>query len=111
MRRSYVRQMCEELLGLGERLDEHVDVGLVVVDVERRPAGGRHAELAHQRLGAVVAGAHADGVLVEHLADVVGVDAVEQERDRAAAHVDVERAVDRERVGEAVAERVERVAR
>ena len=103
--------MCEELLGLGEGFDEHVDVGFVVVDVYRRPARRRHAELAHQRLGAVVPGAHAHAVLVEDLADVVRVDPVEQERHRPAADRDVARTVDGERVGETVAERVEHEAR
>ena len=57
-----------------ERIGQGVDVGLVVVEVERRPGGGADAEPAHERLGAVVAGAHAHAVLVEHLGDVVRVD-------------------------------------
>ena len=59
----------------------------------------------------MVAGSYAHGVFVEHLADVVGVDAVEEERDGAAADRRVERSEDPERVGEALGERVERVAR
>ena len=82
---SYARE-GEELLGARERVDEGVGVGFVVVDVERGAGRGGHAEHLHERLGAVVARPHADGLLVDDLRDVVGVDAVEQERDRAAAH-------------------------
>ena len=42
-------------------------------------------EPAHQRLGAVVAGAHADALAAEDLADVVRVRALEHERDQRAA--------------------------
>ena len=75
----------EEVGGGVERVGQRVDVGLVVVDVERGPGGGADAEHPHERLGAVVAGAHAHAVLVEHLGDVVRVDVVEGEREHAAA--------------------------
>ncbi len=52
---------------------------------------------------------HAHAVLVEHLGDVVGVDAVEQERDGAATPIDVAGAVDVQPVLEALLERPERV--
>ena len=42
-------------------------------------------EALHQRLRAVVPGAHADGVAIEDLSDVVGVHVVEGEGDDAAA--------------------------
>ena len=42
-----------------------------------------HAEPVHQHLGAVVAGADRDAVAVEDLGDVMGVDALELEGDRA----------------------------
>ena len=94
-----------------ERVDQGVGVGFVVVNVERSAGRGGDSEHAHERLGAVVAGAHAHGLLVDDLRDVVGVDAVEQERDRPAPHVGVERAVDREVVAEALLEGVEGVRR
>ena len=42
-------------------------VGFVVVNVERRAGCGGDAQYPHERLGAVVAGAHADRLLVDHL--------------------------------------------
>ena len=56
----------------------------------------RHAEAAHQRLRAVVAGAHADVLAVEELGDVVRVHAVDLEGDHAAARVGVGRAETRD---------------
>src|SRR4029079_2607732 len=91
----------EELLGAPERFYEGVDVVLVVVDVERGPGRRRDAEHPHQRLRAVVPGPDADAVLVEHLRDVVRVDALEGEGDRAAPALDAARPVDRESVAEA----------
>ena len=61
----------------------------------------------HQRLGAVVAGADADAVAAEDLGDVVRVDAVERERDDAAATLGVGGAVDGEPLD--LAEALERV--
>ena len=75
---------------------EGVDVGLVVVDVERRAGGGGDAELAHQGLGAVVARPHAHAVLVEHLGEVVGVQVAVGEAEHAAAGGRLGRAVDGE---------------
>ena len=40
-------------------------------------------EAAQDRLRAVVAGAHGDALLIEHAADVLGADAVEDEREDA----------------------------
>ena len=66
-----------------EALDQAVDLLGRRVDAEAGAGGGGDAEAVHQRLGAVVAGAHRDAVAVEDLGDVVGVDALELERDRA----------------------------
>src|SRR5690606_759588 len=70
----------EELGGRIDGVAQGVNVGFVVVDVQRGPGGGRRAEDLHEGLGAVVAGPHADPVLVEHLGEVVGVDVAELER-------------------------------
>src|SRR5450759_5462586 len=94
----------EESLGGRERLDERVDVGLVVVHVERRPGGGRHPEHPHQRLRAMMPGSNAHAVLVDDLGDVMGVDALEQERDRRAARLSVARSIDGEAGTETVLE-------
>ncbi len=66
-----------------EAVDQAVDLLARRVDAEARAGGGGDAEPVHQRLGAVVAGAHRHAVAIEDLGDVVGVDAVELERDRA----------------------------
>src|SRR5450759_1930437 len=94
----------EETLGGRERLDERVDVGFVVVDVERRSGGGGNAEDAHQGLRAVMPGPDADPVLVDDLGDVVGVDALEQERDRRSPPFHVGGTVDRQAVPEPLLE-------
>ena len=101
----------EDIGGAVERIGQRVDVGAVVVEVEARPGGRRCTPSdPHQRLGAVVAGADAHVALVEHLADVVGVDVAEGEAEHAAAHLDVVGAVDRDVVAVALVERVEGVA-
>jgi len=46
---------------------------------ERGARRRAEVEAAHQRLGAVVTGAHADAVAAEDLADVVGMGALERE--------------------------------
>ncbi len=51
------------------------------VEVEARARRRGDAEAGHQRLGAVVARAHGDALPVEDLRDVVGVDALDVERD------------------------------
>ena len=62
-------------------LDEAVDLVRDRVDVEARAIRRGHAELAHERLAAVVACPNRDPVEVEHLRDVVRVDAVDVEGD------------------------------
>ncbi len=64
-----------------EAVDERVDArSRVVCAAKLARVVARHAEPAHQRLRAVVAGADADLVAAEDLGDVVRVDAVERER-------------------------------
>ena len=99
----------EEVVGGGDGVTQGVDVGLVVVDVQRRPGGGGHAELAHQRLGAVVAGPDADAVLVEHLGEVMGVEVAEGEGQHAAPLGRHAGTVDGELGAEALRERPEGV--
>src|SRR6516164_9227490 len=85
-RYTLFRCLCpEELLGVADAVRQGVDLGVGVVQVERRPVGGLAAEGAVQRPRAVVAGPDRDAELVEHLADVVRVHALDLERDRAAA--------------------------
>ena len=62
-----------------------VDLVRRVVQRERGPHGGRDAEPAVQRPGAVVADPDRDAVIVEHLPDVVRVHAVDGERHRSPA--------------------------
>ena len=91
-----------------EALDQAVDVVAGGVDGERRARRRGHAEAAHQRLRAVVAGAHAHALAPEDLGHVVRVHALERERDDAAAPREVGRAVEREAVH--LAQALERVA-
>ncbi len=58
-------------------LDETLHVGRRVVHGEGGTRGGGDAELAHQRLGAVVPSADADALTAQDLADVVRVGALE----------------------------------
>src|SRR6266513_2915557 len=69
--------------------DERLHVALVVVDVKRRARGGRHVEAAHERLRAVMAGAHAHAVTIEDGRDIMRVHARERERHDAAARGEV----------------------
>jgi MFS family permease len=71
----------------------HVREG--VVHREGRSRRRRYAEVAHQRLRAMVTRAHADSVAPEDLADVVRMGAVERERDQRATVGSRKRAVDR----------------
>ena len=68
------RIATEQGTGLGDRVGQHVHVGLVVVQVERRPGRRGHAHAAHQGLRTVVAGPDAHSRLIEDLGEVVGVD-------------------------------------
>src|SRR3954454_8334647 len=77
------RSSCVDLPDAADGRGEPVDVLGRVVEVEARAVRGGDAELAPQRLAAVVAGADADAVEVEELGDVVQVN-------RRAAGVEVE---------------------
>src|SRR5215212_9275980 len=83
--RSVARRLsgcnAEEALGFPHAVGERVDVVVAGVHVERGPGGGRHAVAADHGPGAVVPHAHGDAEVVEHLADVVRVDALDGERD------------------------------
>jgi MFS family permease len=70
---------------LVEAVDQPLHVGRRVVHREGRSRRRAYAELAHQRLRAVMPGSHADPLTPEDLADVVGMRAVERERDERAA--------------------------
>ena len=65
--------------------DERVDVLAGGVDGERGARGGLDAEDAHEHLGAVVAGAHADPARADDLGDVVRVHALDGEGHERAA--------------------------
>jgi MFS family permease len=70
---------------LVEAVDQPLHVGRRVVHREGRARRRAYAQLAHQRLRAVMPGSHADPLTPEDLADVVGMRAVERERDERAA--------------------------
>jgi MFS family permease len=75
----------EDPADVAQPFDEPVDVVDRVVHRKRRSRGRRYAELAHQRLRAVVPGADADSLATEDLADVVRVGTLERERHERAA--------------------------
>ena len=66
------------------------------MDRERGARRRAYVEAAHQRLGAVVAGAHAHALTAEDLADVVWVGALDRERRERAAVGRIARAMQRE---------------
>ena len=70
-------------LNAQQRGDERVDVLAGVVEARATGAPCLQAEPAQDRLGAMVAGAHGDALPVERLADILGADAVEHERENA----------------------------
>src|SRR5207253_1057426 len=72
-----------------QRIDQRIDVRGFAVDADRSARRGAHAEAAHQRLRAVVAGTYAHAAAVHQLGHVVRVDALEDERHQAAAAVRV----------------------
>src|SRR5258708_34078380 len=54
-----------------DRAHEGIDVALITVNVERRTRRSRDAEPPHERLRAVMPGANADALLVQHRGQVV----------------------------------------
>jgi hypothetical protein len=68
------RPLSEEGTGLSEGVGQRVDIRFIVIEVQRRPRRGCHAQPTHERLGAVVPGSDADALLIEDLGQVVGMD-------------------------------------
>ena len=99
----------EHLVDLPEPGHEAVRVLGVVVHVEAGTGRRVDVEQAHQRLGAVVAGAHAHVALVEHLAEVVRVNVAERETQRGTSQRGISRAVEGDVVAEPFGERAKRV--
>ena len=79
-----------------EPVDQPLDVLARVVHGERRARRRRYAEPAHQRLRAVMPGAHADAPAPEDLPDVVRMGAVQRERHQRAPVRRRRRALDRQ---------------
>ncbi len=94
-----------------EGVGQCVCVVVIVVHVEAGACGGSDAEQAHQRLGAMMAGTDAHVVLIEDLADVVGMKVTEGEAEHAATDRQIAGTVDADVVTEALGERVDGVAR
>jgi MFS family permease len=93
MRRP-VRSELQDAANDAEAFDQPVDVLARVVHGERRTRRRRYAELAHQRLRAVMPGADADAAAAEDLPDVVRMRPVQRERDQRATVRRRKRAVD-----------------
>src|SRR5208283_6226325 len=62
---------------------EPIDLLERVVERERGASGGGNFEELHHRHGAMVAGPNGDAVLVENGAEIVGMHALDHERDQA----------------------------
>src|SRR3546814_7215702 len=60
-----------------------LDIAFVIVDAEARTGGRRHAQMLHQRLGAMVPGADRHARLVQYGADVMRMRAVDRKADDA----------------------------
>src|SRR5262249_24866480 len=76
------RSRSEELLGVADPVDQGIHLGMRVVQVERGTGARLDTQRTVQRPGAMVPGPYRDAAVVEHLAEVVRVDAVQRERDR-----------------------------
>src|SRR6266516_1029509 len=68
-----LRGNAEQLPSFAHSSHESVNVVDVIIDVEGRPRGRRHAQPAHQRLRAMMASANTDTVLVQDGCQVVRV--------------------------------------
>src|SRR6267143_6572165 len=84
----------EQFARLAHRGDQSIDVIDVIVDVEGRARGRRHAQATHQGLRAVVAGPNTDAVAVQDRRQVVGVNVTVRERHDAGSVV--ARSIDRD---------------
>jgi len=84
----------EQFSRVVDGLDKRVDFVGRVIDVEGCPGRRGDAEFVVQRLGTVVAGPDSNGGVVEHLREVVGVDALDVERHQATTLFAGGRAVD-----------------
>src|SRR3954452_3738617 len=82
---STTSHSSEELLGRANSVGQGVDVVVAGVHVERGARGGRDAVAPDDRPGAVVPDPDGDAEVVEHLPDVVRVDVLDGEGDRAPA--------------------------
>ena len=69
--------MASPSLDAQQRRDQSVDILGGIVKRQRRADGRFHAEAAQNGLGAVVAGAHGDTLLVEGNAHILGSNLVE----------------------------------
>src|SRR4051812_31397822 len=76
---------AEALANSSHHVDQQLDFGERVVEVEARAGAGGDLEPVVERPGAMVAGADGDSLLVEELGDVVGVRLREREADEAGA--------------------------
>jgi MFS family permease len=84
----------QDLPDQSESRDQPREIRRRVVHRERRTRRRRYAQLAHQRLGAVMPGADAHPLAPEDLPDVVRMSALERERDERTAVRRCERTVD-----------------
>src|SRR5215475_15903248 len=76
------RSHSEELLGVTDPVDQGIYLGMRVVEVERGTGACLDTKRTVQRPGAMVPRPYRDAAVVEYLAEVVRVDAVQRERDR-----------------------------
>src|SRR3990172_9176171 len=91
---SLVGAIREEAAGLAEGVHQDVHLFQRIVHVEAGPRRTRDAQAAHERLRAVVAGAHGHAVAVQDGADVMRVQVGVVHGDDTAAVVSVRRPVD-----------------
>src|SRR6266853_2613909 len=61
---------AEKLTRFPDSRNQSVDIVDVVIDVERRPCGGRHSQATHQRLCAMMARANTDAVLIQDRCEI-----------------------------------------
>src|SRR5215470_1261004 len=78
------------------RLDQTLDLGGSIVDGKARPERAHDAKPLHERLRAVMPGAHRDASLVQDRRTIVGVNAVHREGHDSAFDLGIPRPVDRD---------------